>query len=122
MFANLIEDINDGAADHDYDLRKTGDNMSVRKDITADLDKPGLITISHQTVGSGDKQVQNTLLRFDLTVERSEDQVQAPMSWHLVGRVPTKVATAAQAEALLNQLISFLGKTDAKSMLIGGHI
>jgi len=109
MFANLIENLNDGTTDHDYDLRSLGDQKSIRFDIAAPLDKPATLTISHVLTGSGDKQYRNTLCRFDAVVERSEDQVQGTESLYVVMRTPTKVSAAASREGLANQLLTFLG-------------
>jgi hypothetical protein len=125
MFANLIEDLNDGTTDHDYDLRSLGDQKSIRFDIAADLDKPATLTISHSLTGSGDKQYRNTLCRFDAVVERSEDQVQGTESVYLVFRTPTKVSDAATRVKLANQMLTFLGTVAAHAnvtKLLNGEI
>lgn len=125
MFANLIENLNDGTTDHDYDLRSLGDQKSVRFDIAAPLDKPATLTISHVNTGSGDKQYRNTLCRFDAIVERSGDQVQGTESMYVVFRTPTKVSDIATRTALAKQLLSFLGTPAAMpnvTKLLNGEI
>jgi len=121
MFANLIEDINDGTVDHDYDLRALGDNKSVRSDTAAAIDKPATITISHVNTGSGDKLYRNSLVRFDAVVER-DDQVQGTNSVYLVVRSPVKVTTAAELTGLLAQMVSFLGTSGYTAKIVAGEI
>jgi hypothetical protein len=127
MFANLIEDLNDGTLDHDYDRREYpsgGSRKGVWNDIAADLDKPVTLTISHVTTGSGDKQYLNTLCRFDAVVERESDQIQGIESIYLVMRTPTKVSDASTREKLANQMLAFLGTVAAHpnvSALLNGE-
>lgn len=122
MFANLIEDLNDGTIDHDYDLRSIGDQKSVRFDAAATLDKPSTLTISHVKTGTGDKEYRNTLARIDSVVERASDEIQGTVSVYLVIRTPTKVTDAAGTKKVVLQLQDFLDDVGAVDKLINGEI
>lgn len=122
MYANLIEDLNDGTLDHDYDLRSIGDQKSVRYDIAAAADLPATLTISHVETGKGDDKVKNSLLRFDRTVERASDEKQGTVSAYLVIRQPVKVMASGDAQYVVNQLIDFLSTATYADKLIAGEI
>jgi len=121
MFANLIEDMNDGAADHDYDLREIGNQKTVRYDTSAALDQPATLTISHTSTGSGDAQFRNSLVRFDAIRER-EDGVQGLESVYVVVRTPVKVSSAANINKLILQLKDFLATAGYTDKLVAGEI
>jgi len=122
MYANLIEDLNDGTTDHDYDLRSIGDQKSVRYDIAAESDLPATLTISHTETGKGDEKVKNSLLRFDRTVERASDEKQGTVSAYLVLRQPVKVMSSGDAQYVINQMIDFLGTATYVDKLVNGEI
>jgi hypothetical protein len=122
MFANLIEDINDGTTDHDYDLRKVGDNESIRRDVASPADQPAFLRIAHQSVGKGDGLKQRSLVQFTRTVERSEDQVQGDIKVNVTVEQPVKVATSAQVLEEVSKMLSFFGVSGNPALIISGTI
>lgn len=120
-FPNLIEDLTDGAVDHDFDLRFTEGSKSVRTDIAAPQAEPSILTISHQESGTSTKTYRNSKVRFDQTITNA-DGVQEVLSWYLVCRNPLKVATSAQALALGKQLVDFANTGTNLTKVLAGEI
>lgn len=107
MYPNLIENLNDGAADQDFDLSSINANGSIRRDITASLDQPHTLTIRHETVGSGNAETRRSNVKFDKIVE-NDDGVQGKLTVSLTVTAPTKVATVAQITKEITLMKSFL--------------
>jgi hypothetical protein len=122
MFPNIIEDVNDGTVDHDYDLRAIATDSSVRSDLSATLDKPATLSIAHRQSGKGDGLTRESRVRFDATFERTEDQAQGLGSVYIVVRQPVKVATAVQMEGLALQALNFLSASGNLVKFLGGQI
>jgi hypothetical protein len=110
MYPTLIEDINDGTVDHDYDIVEIGKYRSVRREAAAALDVPATMTIQHQETGTGLSRRIRTNVRFDTTVEDADGN-QAVNTVSLVLDYRPGVTTEAQLQADLAKLQSFLGKT-----------
>lgn len=121
MFPNLIEDLTDGAVDHDYDLLYTEAYNSVRRDVASTQDEPATMTIGHNESGSGENLVRNSKARMDRVVTDGEGN-QATLSVYLVIRNPLKVATAAQVLETTKQLVDFLNTGTNAAKFIGGEI
>lgn len=107
MFVNLIENISDGAADHDYDLRSIIGSKSIRSDIAATLDLPATLTISHVKSGSGLKTSRRSLVSLDQQVEDAAGN-QDLLRAYMVLVVPEKVTTVAAVVKQITLLKSFL--------------
>lgn len=116
MFPNLIEDVNDGTTDHDYDRRTMGP-PSEFLDIGAALDVPSTLKIAHKIEGSGMNTVVRTMARIDDVVEDSLGN-QGVSSAYLVTVNPIKVAPEGAHEKTISKLKSFLNKADTVGKLI----
>lgn len=121
MFPNTIEDLTDGTTDHDYDLRSINGSQTIRADIAATQNEPATLTISHSKSGTGESQVQNSLVRFDRTVSDADGN-QGVISAYLVLRNPVKTATAAQVLQVIKQLVDLLNTGTNATMVINGEI
>lgn len=120
MYATSVT-VSDGAANHTYDITNIGENKSVRSDTTAALDKPALLTVSHQNSGKAFTQKRRSLLRFDTTVEDAASN-QGVISAYLVVEVPSKIATSADVLKVIAQLVTFVGVSGNKEKLLNGEI
>jgi len=121
MYPNLIEDLNDGVADQDFDLRKINETGSVRSDITATLDQPHTLSIRHETVGSGNGETRRSNVKFDRVVENA-DGVQGKLTVSLTVTAPTKVTDVATIDKELNLMKSFLATSGYIAKLSAGEI
>lgn len=121
MLPNTTAAINDGSADHFYDLRIVGNNKSVRVESAAPVDQPANVTISHATTGSGLKTTRRSVVRFDRVVEDALGN-QGTMSAYLVVSTPEKVVPAGQAGKTVAELLAFLGTSTYKSQFLNGEI
>lgn len=106
MYPNLIENLNDGVADQDFDLRSINANGSIRGDIAAALDLPHTLSIRHETVGSGNAETRRSNVKFDKVVEA--DGVQGKLTVSLTITVPTKVTDVATVVKEITLMKSFL--------------
>lgn len=121
MFPNLIEDLTDGAVDHDYDLQYTQGQSSVRKDVAATQNEPATMTIGHVESGSGEKLLRNSKCRFDRVVSDAQGN-QDTLSVYVVIRNPLKIATAAQVLETTKQMVDFMNTGTNAAKFIGGEI
>lgn len=121
MFPNTIEDLTDGAVDHDYALQYTEGYNSFRKDIASSQNEPAILTIGHSESGSGENLFRNSKCRFDRTVTDADGN-QNTLSVYVVIRNPLKTATAAQVLETTKQLVDFLNTGTNAASFISGEI
>jgi hypothetical protein len=105
-----IINLNDGAADHDYDLVGyeivNGVNRSVRRETTdADnLAKPKFLIISHQTVGLGLTQRVRSLVQLKKT-HVNADGIRSEVICQTVFDIPVNLVAAAEAKKTVLELL-----------------
>jgi hypothetical protein len=121
MFPNLIEDLSDGAVDHDYDLIYIDGRKSVRRDIASPQDEPATLSIAHNESGSGANLVLNTVARFDRAVS-DENGNRGTISAYVVIRNPLKITDAATVKQTVFQLSQLLTDGTGMNQLINGEI
>lgn len=126
MFAQDIGPLSDGSANHTYVLlagpASVTNPTSYRKDSAAPGDTPVTLSIKHQTIGSGDKEVLSSVVRFDQVVERSEDQVQGTNSLYLVSKRHVKLGDTTEQLKLIALLVAFLAASGHKDKFLGGEV
>lgn len=121
MFPNTIEDLTDGAVDHDYALLYTEGYQSFRRDIASSQNEPALLNIGHAESGSGVSLTRSSKCRFDRTVTNADGNV-GTLSVYLVVRNPLNVATAAQVLETTKQCVDFLNTGTNAASFIAGEI
>lgn len=121
MFPNLIEDLTDGAVDHDYDLLYVEGYNSTRRDIASSQSEPATMIIGHNESGQGEGLTRNSKCRFDRVVTDGDGK-QSTLSVYLVIRNPLKTATAAQVLETTQQLVDFLNTDTNAAKFIAGEI
>jgi hypothetical protein len=121
MFPNKIEDLTDGATDHDYDLLFIEGRKSTRKDIASTQAEPGYLSIAHTETGTGDNLMLNSVARIDKTSVNS-DGVKAVCSAYIVIRNPLQVFSAAEVLEVVKQLSDLLATGTNAAQLINGEI
>lgn len=121
MYDNTIPDLNDGTVDHDYSIVSIEPYKSIRREAAAALDQPALLTISHQTSGSGLATRTRSLVRLDRTVEDGDGN-QGMQSAYLVIDSPDKITSTAILKNSVNELIDFLGTATYVDKLLAREI
>jgi len=92
-----------------YSLTSIVNGKSIRKDATAPLGEPSLLTISHQEVSRSGGTADRHLVRIDKTYPGTLPNPDVTCSVQLVIEVPREDVTAANVQDLVDQLESFLG-------------
>jgi hypothetical protein len=97
---------NDGTDDHVYSTVITGDYKRVRRVADTELDRPELLTISHQV--NEKTNISRSLVKFDTVVETAGG-VKGNIRAHVVLEIPREVAVLADVTKVVAQLTAFLG-------------
>lgn len=105
-----IVDLNDGAADHDYDLVgyevSNGVNRSIRRETASadNLAKPKFLIISHQSIGSGLSQRTRSLVQLKKT-HVNADGIRSEVIAQTVFDIPVNLVSAAEAKKTVLELL-----------------